>query len=83
MSNTLDFVQTYVTNEHENDNLRKTDFKVKSCSEALIFIIVLLNQICIYVKTIYIYIYIYIYCVFIGKPMIYYFPYNSEISVNK
>ena len=34
MSNTLDFIQTYVGINTENPNLRKTDFKVKSCSEA-------------------------------------------------
>ena len=52
--NTLDFFQTYVATNAENHNLRKTEFEGKSCSEALILIIVLLNYICIYIKEIYI-----------------------------
>ena len=64
MSNTFDFIQTYVAINTENHNLRKTEFKVKSCSEALILTIVLLNHICI---------------VFLkGIPVIY-FPNNAEI----
>ena len=77
MSNILDFIQTYVATNAENHNLRKTEFKVKSCSDALILTIVLLNHICIYIKAIYILHFL------IGIPVIYYFPYNSEILVNK
>ena len=36
MSDTLEFIQTYVAKNTENHNLRKTEFKVKSFSEALI-----------------------------------------------
>ena len=78
MSDILDFIQTYVATNTENHNFHKTEFKVKSCSEALI-----LNYISIYIKAIYIYIYIYIYGVFIRIPVIYYLPYNSEMLVNK
>ena len=35
----LDFIQTYVALNTENHKLWKMEFKVKSCSEALIFII--------------------------------------------
>ena len=63
VSNTLDFIQIYVVINTENHNLRKMEFKVKSCSEASI-----LNYIYIHKGNI---------------PVIYYFPYNSEILVNK
>ena len=33
--NTLDFIQTYVARNTENRNFRKTELKVKSCSETL------------------------------------------------
>ena len=33
--NTSDFIQTYVAAKTQNHNLRKTEFKVKFCSEAL------------------------------------------------
>ena len=39
VSNILDFIQTYVVTNTENHNLTKTEFKVKSCSKALIFTI--------------------------------------------
>ena len=51
VSHTLYFIQTYVATNTENHDLPKTEFKVKSCSEALI-----LNHIYIYIKPIYIYI---------------------------
>ena len=65
----------------ENQNLWKTEFKVKSCSEALMHSEAG-SQHCV-TKS-----YMYIhkgnkYRVFIGIPVIYYFPYNSEILVNK
>ena len=68
MSNTLDFIQTYVATNTENHNLRNTEFKLKSCSETLILTIKNKGN---------------IYCVFIGIPVIYYFLYNSEILVNE
>ena len=58
VSNALDFIQTYVATSTENHNLQKTEFKVKSCSEALILTIKYKGD---------------IYCVFIGIPVIYYF----------
>ena len=39
VSNTLDFIQTYVATNTESHNLQKTEFKLKSCSEALILTI--------------------------------------------
>ena len=87
MSNTLDFIQIYVVTNTEYHNLCKTEFKVKSCSEALIHLEAS-SQHCVTKSytSMYIHkgnIYIYIYCVFIGIPVIYYFPYNPEILVNK
>ena len=71
VSNTLDFIQTYVATNAENHYLRKTEFKVKSCSEAVILLIKNKGNICICIEF------------FIGIPVIYYFPYNSERLVNK
>ena len=82
VSNTLDFIQRYVEINTENDNLRKTEFKINSCSEALMHLEAG-RQYCITKSYIYIYIYIYIHSVFIGIPVIYNFPYNSEILVIK
>ena len=74
MSNTLDFIQTYVATNMENHNLRKTEFKVKPCGEALILTIetpllhtwLLLQQ----------------FCSLPLQGVINDFPYNSEILVN-
>ena len=75
MPNILDFVQTYVAKNTANHNFEETEFKLKSCSEALILTI----------KTI---IYVYtqrqnIFSLFIRIPIIYYFSCNSKILVNK
>ena len=40
MSNTLEFIQTYFATNTKKSNLRKTEFEVKSCSEALILTII-------------------------------------------
>ena len=76
MSNTLDFIQTYVATNTENHKLRKTEIKVKLHLKAG-------SQHCVTKSYMYIHKGIYIYCVFIGIPVIYYVPYNSEISVSK
>ena len=72
MSNTLNFIQTYVATITENHNLREMEFKVRQAAN-----IVLLDHIFIYINA------IYIYCVFIGISVIYYFPHNSKILVSK